>query len=58
MLNLVSVKALFMVPRLRGSHYTGSLLHALPALRSAQANAINVEGLPSLRSIVLVSTLR
>ncbi|KZW01515.1 acetyl-CoA synthetase-like protein [Exidia glandulosa HHB12029] len=53
MLNLVSVKALFLVPRLRGSHYTGSLLRALPELHSAKPNSIHLEGLPSLRSLII-----
>ncbi|EJD51334.1 acyl-CoA synthetase [Auricularia subglabra TFB-10046 SS5] len=54
MVNLVSVKALFIVPRLRSSHYTAALRDALPSLSSGKPNAINDPTLPSLRSLVLI----
>ncbi|KIY47303.1 acetyl-CoA synthetase-like protein [Fistulina hepatica ATCC 64428] len=51
-MRLVGVKHLFVVPRLRTSHYIRMLLEVLPALRGA--HFIQEESLPELRNLVVV----
>ena len=54
-LNLVGVSHLFIVPRLRSSHYTFLLSGAFPALRDSPQGNIQEAALPHLRNLVVVN---
>lgn len=53
-LNVVGVKHLFIVPRLRASNYVRTLAEAFAEMRGAQPGDIQIQDLPELRNIVLV----
>lgn len=53
-LNLVGVKHLFIVPRIRTSSYLEMLTEALPELRSCSPGNIQAAVLPKLRNLVVV----
>ncbi|KAG8962345.1 hypothetical protein FRC03_004322 [Tulasnella sp. 419] len=53
-LNLVGVKCLVTVPRLRSSQYLASLVDNIPSLSSALPGEIQDPALPSLRSLIVV----
>lgn len=54
MLNLVGVKHLVVVPRIRTSHYIQLLTDKFPSLKHSAPGNIQEEGLPSLRNIIVV----
>ena len=56
-LNLVGVSHLFIVPRLRSSHYTFLLSGAFPALRDSSQGNIQEAALPHLRNLVVVNNV-
>ena len=53
-LNLVGVKHLFVVPRLRSSTYVRTLAEAFPEIRGVHPGEIHLEDLPELRNVVIV----
>ncbi|KAF9564483.1 acetyl-CoA synthetase-like protein [Agrocybe pediades] len=53
-LNLVGVKHLFVVPRLRSSTYVRTLSQAFIELRHCQPGEIQIEDLPELRNFIVV----
>lgn len=53
-LNLVGVKHLFVVPRLRTSSYIEMLASAAPGLANSAPGDIQAEALPTLRNLVVV----
>lgn len=53
-LNLVKVHHLFVVPRIRSSHYAQMLVDQFPEMRSMHPGELQIEGLPSLRNFVVV----
>ena len=53
-LNLVGVKHLFIVPRMRGSSYVEMLTEVLPELRGCSPGNIQAAALPELRDLVVV----
>jgi hypothetical protein len=53
-LQLVGVKHLFFVPRIRSSDYVRMLAQTFPEIRSAKPGEIQVPDLPELRNLVLV----
>jgi acyl-CoA synthetase (AMP-forming)/AMP-acid ligase II len=54
-LKLVGVSHLFIVPRIRTSHYTFLLSGAFPALRDSSPGNIQEAALPELRNLVVVN---
>ncbi|KAH7926256.1 acetyl-CoA synthetase-like protein [Leucogyrophana mollusca] len=53
-LNLVGVSHLFVVPRIRTSHYVRMLTNAFPDLRNSRPGDIQEAALPTLKSLVVV----
>jgi hypothetical protein len=53
-LNLVGVKHLFIVPRVRTSSYVEMLTEVLPELRSCSPGNIQASAAPELRNLVIV----
>ena len=53
-LNLVGVKHLFLVPRVRSSSYVEMLMEVLPELQSGSPGNIQAAALPELRNLVVV----
>lgn len=53
-MQLVGVKTLIFVPRIRLSDYVRTLAQTFPEIRSAKPGEIQVEDLPELRNLVLV----
>ncbi|KIY71138.1 acetyl-CoA synthetase-like protein [Cylindrobasidium torrendii FP15055 ss-10] len=53
-LNLVGVKHLIVVPRIRTSAYVEELVKKYPSMRSSLPGEIQEEGLPSLRNLIVV----
>ncbi|KAF8970222.1 hypothetical protein BDZ97DRAFT_1694974 [Flammula alnicola] len=53
-LNLVGVKHLFVVPRLRSSAYVRMLAEAFPEIRSAHPGELQIADIPELRNLVVV----
>jgi hypothetical protein len=53
-LQLVGVKHLFFVPRMRSSDYVRMLAQTFPEIRSTKPGEIQLEDLPELRNLVLV----
>lgn len=51
----MGVSHLFIVPRIRTSHYTFLLSGALPALRDSSPGDIQEPALPELRNLVVVN---
>ena len=53
-MQLAGVKTLIFEPRIRSSNYVRMLAQTFPEIRGAKPGEIQVEGLPDLRSLVLV----
>lgn len=53
-LNLVQVKHLFVVPRIRSSEYVRMISQTFPEMRSMQPGELQLEDLPALRNFVVV----